>query len=180
VGPENGPLSLMSTIGELLRRKISGSGLENREYDRGDPSLWRRGTLYPQQSALTSPTSGDRSVRIVRSRTQATQFSFSLVLHRLKACYPVSCVICIFRYSGASHPGISPPVNYELRTEVREVWFICRSALNLRCATSKGVTSVVTENISPRYNYVITGRQRRRVQLGLVRGLSLALLKGEG
>jgi hypothetical protein len=32
VGLERGPLSLMSTIDELLGRKSSGSGLESREY----------------------------------------------------------------------------------------------------------------------------------------------------
>jgi hypothetical protein len=32
VGLERGPLSLVSTIGELLRRKSSGSSVENREY----------------------------------------------------------------------------------------------------------------------------------------------------
>jgi hypothetical protein len=35
--------------------------------------------LYPQTLALTSPTSGDRSVGIVRSQTQATEFGFFLV-----------------------------------------------------------------------------------------------------
>jgi hypothetical protein len=35
--------------------------------------------LYPQKLGLTSPTSGGRSVGIVRSRTKATEFS-SLVL----------------------------------------------------------------------------------------------------
>jgi hypothetical protein len=34
---ERGPLSLVSTTEELLGRKSSGSGLENREYDRRDP-----------------------------------------------------------------------------------------------------------------------------------------------
>jgi hypothetical protein len=38
VGLERGPLSLVSTIEELLGRKISGSGLEIREYGRRDPS----------------------------------------------------------------------------------------------------------------------------------------------
>jgi hypothetical protein len=33
-----------------------------------------RGTLYPQKFSLTSPTSGGRSVCIVHSRTQATEF----------------------------------------------------------------------------------------------------------
>jgi hypothetical protein len=35
---ERGPLSLVSTIEELLGRKSSGSGLESREYGRRDPS----------------------------------------------------------------------------------------------------------------------------------------------
>jgi hypothetical protein len=67
----------MSTIGELLGRKSSGSGLENREYGRMDPSCWPRGILYPQKLALTSPTGGGRSVGTVRSQTQATEFSFT-------------------------------------------------------------------------------------------------------
>jgi hypothetical protein len=59
---ERGPLSLVSTIEELLGREISGSGLECREYGRKDPSRCPRGTLYPQMLALASPTSGGRSV----------------------------------------------------------------------------------------------------------------------
>jgi hypothetical protein len=35
---ERGPLSLVSATEELLGRKSSGSGLENREYGRRDPS----------------------------------------------------------------------------------------------------------------------------------------------
>jgi hypothetical protein len=37
MGLERGPLSHVSTNEELLRRKSSGSGLENREYGLGDP-----------------------------------------------------------------------------------------------------------------------------------------------
>jgi len=40
--------------------------------------------LYPQKLALTSPTGGGRSVGMVRSRTKATEFSFSLVLVRTR------------------------------------------------------------------------------------------------
>jgi hypothetical protein len=54
--------------------KRSGSCLENRLYGRRDPSRWPRGTLYPQKLAITSTTSGDRSVGIVRLRTQTTEF----------------------------------------------------------------------------------------------------------
>jgi hypothetical protein len=73
---EWGPLSLVSTFEELVERKSSGSGLESREYGRRDPLRRSLGTLYPQKLALTSPTSSSRSVGIVRSRTQATEFSF--------------------------------------------------------------------------------------------------------
>jgi hypothetical protein len=58
VGLERGPLSLASTIEELLKRKSSGSDLVRLEYGRRDPSHWPRGTLYPQKFTLTSPPSG--------------------------------------------------------------------------------------------------------------------------
>jgi hypothetical protein len=58
--------------------KSSGSCLENREYGCRDPSRWPRGTLYPQKLAITSLTSGGRSVGIVRSRTQTMEFLFFL------------------------------------------------------------------------------------------------------
>jgi hypothetical protein len=76
VGLERGQLSLVNTIEELLERKSSGSGLENRDYGRRDSSRWPHGTLYLQKLALTSLTSGGRLVGIVRSRTQATEFKF--------------------------------------------------------------------------------------------------------
>jgi hypothetical protein len=66
----------VNTIEELLGRKSSGSGLESREYGRMDPPRWPHGTLYPQKLTLTSPTSGGRSVGIVRSRTQATELRY--------------------------------------------------------------------------------------------------------
>jgi hypothetical protein len=75
VALERNPLSLVSTNEELLGRKSSGSGLKSREYGGRDLSRWPRGTLYQQKLVLTSPTSGGRYVGIVRSRTQATEFS---------------------------------------------------------------------------------------------------------
>jgi hypothetical protein len=73
VGLERGPFSLVSTIEELLGRKSSGFGLENRAYGRrGSAALTTRHPLYPQKLALTSPTNGGRSVGVVRSRIQAT------------------------------------------------------------------------------------------------------------
>jgi hypothetical protein len=73
VGLERGPLSLVSIFEELFGRNSRGSGLENREYGNGDQLCLTRDTLYPQQLALTSATSGGSSVGIVRLRTKATE-----------------------------------------------------------------------------------------------------------
>jgi hypothetical protein len=45
VGLERGPLSLVSTTEELLERKSSGSGLENRKYGHRDPPRRPRDTF---------------------------------------------------------------------------------------------------------------------------------------
>jgi hypothetical protein len=74
VGLERGPLSLVNTIEELLEKNSSRSGLENRDYGRRDPSRWQRDSLYPQNMALTSLPSGGRSVGLVRSQTEVTEF----------------------------------------------------------------------------------------------------------
>jgi hypothetical protein len=79
MGLDWGPLSLMSTIEELLWRKSSGSSLENPEYGRRDPLFWPCNTLYPQKLALISPTNSGHSVVIVLSRTKATEFMFTEV-----------------------------------------------------------------------------------------------------
>jgi hypothetical protein len=78
VGLERGPLSLVSTIEELLGRKGSGSGKESREYGSRNPSRSPRNILYPQMLSLTSPKIGVRLDGIGRSRTQATEFSLVL------------------------------------------------------------------------------------------------------
>jgi hypothetical protein len=77
---ERGPLILVSITEELLEWKRSGSGQENRINDRGegDPLRWPRDTLYPQKVG-TTPTSGGRSVGIVRLRTKGHGVKFSLV-----------------------------------------------------------------------------------------------------
>jgi hypothetical protein len=51
-------------------------GLESREYGRRDLSRWPCDTLNPQKLALTSLTSGGRSVRMGLSRTLATELSW--------------------------------------------------------------------------------------------------------
>jgi hypothetical protein len=79
VGLERGPLSLGSTIEELLgRKKNSGSGLERREHGRRDPSRWPCDIVYPQKLALTSLTNVDRSVCIVRSLDEASDLFFDI------------------------------------------------------------------------------------------------------
>jgi hypothetical protein len=75
VGLERGPFSLVSATEELLGINCNGSCLEIRGCGRGNPYRCPRGTLYPHKLALTSPTSGDRSIGIIRSRTKATVFS---------------------------------------------------------------------------------------------------------
>jgi hypothetical protein len=95
MGLERGPLSLVSTIEELVERKSSGSGLKNRDYGRRHSSRWPHSTLYPQKFTLASPTSGGRSVGIVRSRTQAPEFvlfvamnvSGSFARNRVSRCW---------------------------------------------------------------------------------------------
>jgi hypothetical protein len=54
------------------------SGIEIQEYGSRDPSGWPRGALCPQNLALYSPTNDGSSVGIVHSRTQTTEFTFSL------------------------------------------------------------------------------------------------------
>jgi hypothetical protein len=69
VGLERDSLSLVSTAEELFERKSNGSGLENREYACGIRCADYTKPFYLQKSAVTSSTSGGRSVGIVRSRT---------------------------------------------------------------------------------------------------------------
>jgi hypothetical protein len=76
VGLERGPLSLVSTIEELLDRKVAAL-VQKTE----NTAVWIRhadheGNRYPQKLAITSPTSGGLSVGIVRSLTQTLEFSF--------------------------------------------------------------------------------------------------------
>jgi hypothetical protein len=76
---ERGLLSLVSKSKELLERNSSCFGIERREYGRKYPSHWPRVNLYMWKLVLTSPTSGGRSVSIVRLQTQATEFFFHIL-----------------------------------------------------------------------------------------------------
>jgi hypothetical protein len=81
VGLEQGPLSLVSIVEELLVRSSSISGLENRDYGhRGSATLTTGTPLYPQKLALTVPASGSRSVGIVRSQIRPWSLLFCLLV----------------------------------------------------------------------------------------------------
>jgi hypothetical protein len=81
VGLEWGPLSLMSTIEELLGRNSSGSGPEIREYGRRVRHADHVASSIRKKFALTSLTSGGRSVGIVRLRTEATEFLWPISMY---------------------------------------------------------------------------------------------------
>jgi hypothetical protein len=75
MGLERGPLSLMNTVEKLLERKRNGSGLETRDYGRrGSVTLT---TWHPLSASVGTNFAhwGGRSVGIVRSLIQATEFS---------------------------------------------------------------------------------------------------------
>jgi hypothetical protein len=61
-------------------KESSGSGLETEMNGRGDPLRWPRDILYPLKWAITSPTSGGRSVGIVRWRIKALEFFFVFLM----------------------------------------------------------------------------------------------------
>jgi hypothetical protein len=78
VGLERGPLSLVSTTEELLGRNCSGSSLENQDYCRWDPPRWPHDTPLSAKVGTNFSYNSCRSVGIVRSRTQATEFFYYL------------------------------------------------------------------------------------------------------
>jgi hypothetical protein len=95
---EGGPLSLVSTVEELLGRNSSGSSLEIREYSCGDPLHWPCDTLYPQKLTLLSPTSGSHLVGIVCLQTKAMEFF--LYQHKLPvAAAARSKALTVFAHS---------------------------------------------------------------------------------
>jgi hypothetical protein len=67
VGQERCPLSLVSTIEELLERKSSGCGRENGDYGvKGSSALTTRHRSVRKKLALTPPASDGRSLGIAR------------------------------------------------------------------------------------------------------------------
>jgi hypothetical protein len=78
LGLERSPLSLVSTIEELLGRNSSGSSLEIWDYGRRDPLSWPCNTFYPEKLALTSQAIGGSSIGTVCSQTKAMEFSIGV------------------------------------------------------------------------------------------------------
>jgi hypothetical protein len=62
-----------------LNEKVAAPVLKTEINGRGDPLRWPRDALYPQKLALTSPTSGGRSVGIVRLRTTSHGVLFNVL-----------------------------------------------------------------------------------------------------
>jgi hypothetical protein len=74
MGLERGPLSLVSTIEELLERKISGADLKSENTGAGTRHADHVAPSIRKKLALASTTSDGRSVGIAYSRTQVTDF----------------------------------------------------------------------------------------------------------
>jgi hypothetical protein len=68
----------MRIIEELLERKVAALVYKTEINGRGNSLHWPRDTLRPLKLALTSPTSGGRSVGIVRWRTKVPEFFSSV------------------------------------------------------------------------------------------------------
>jgi hypothetical protein len=132
VGLERGSLSLVSTI----ESKNSGSGLEIWEYGRREAPR-----VYPQKLALSSSTSGGRSVGKVRSRTQATEFRF-LVLYT--GSTDSLCRVTYFNSSWdlfASQRAVKN--RKQTLTNKKKMRFKSRNILSIRCHTAVYLSAAI-------------------------------------
>jgi hypothetical protein len=77
---ERGPLSLVSTTEELLDRKVTAPVWKTKNTAVGIRHADHVAPSIREKLAITSPTSGSRSVGIVRSRTQTVEFFRVLAL----------------------------------------------------------------------------------------------------
>jgi hypothetical protein len=78
----------VGTIEKILERKISGSGLENREYVRRGPAALTKATTPSIRNIwfYLRRQDGGQSVGIVLSRTKSTELVYALV-----EAYGVTC-----------------------------------------------------------------------------------------
>jgi hypothetical protein len=91
VGLERGPLSLVRITEELIEWNSSGSGLENRVQRSWESVALTTRHPLSAKLALTSPTSGGRSVGIVHLKTKSRGvFHFLAVkMNSSETCYCV-------------------------------------------------------------------------------------------
>jgi hypothetical protein len=107
VGLERGPVSLVSTIEELLERKSSGSGIENRDYGRrGSAALTTRYTSIRKSWQLLR-----RQAAVARS----VQFITIIIIIIIKA-------ISIVRHIRAQHNwALLESISYHIHTNIHLV-----------------------------------------------------------
>jgi hypothetical protein len=94
VGLEQHPLSLMSTIEELLGKKCSGSSLESENAVVGICRVDHSTSSARKMLVVTLLTSGSRSVSMVHSQTEVTEFVWYWI-SPYQSCMLLSlCVFC--------------------------------------------------------------------------------------
>jgi hypothetical protein len=79
----------VSTTEQLLDRKVAAPVYKTENTVAGIHHTDHVAPSFPKKLAITSPTSGGRSVGIIRSRTEATEFS--LVLERYEMNLHMLC-----------------------------------------------------------------------------------------
>jgi hypothetical protein len=116
-GSGTGPLSLVNTIEELLRRRSSGSDLENRVYGFRDPLCCPRNTVYPQKFAYKR-----RFVCFVLMNDTKI-WQQSLLIHLLHSALGRGAINITTKQSGLE-PGVRVPPGGKRKhlTEPLEPW----------------------------------------------------------
>jgi hypothetical protein len=125
MGVDRDPLGRVRTTDVLLEWKNCVSDLENRDYGRGDSLRWPRDTLSPQKLALTSPTCGDGSEGIVRSRDQSMAF----------VCLFACLLVCLFVEEGVKDAMHS--VRWEGFDDLTESWNIVTHVIQVTYSLQK-------------------------------------------
>jgi hypothetical protein len=69
--------------------------------------------LYPQKLALTLPTSGGRSVGIVRSRIKSKELSYVYQWY-IQICWACRTRTVKFAYTGYEEPGLVEQMNFTI------------------------------------------------------------------
>jgi hypothetical protein len=102
MGLERGPLGLVSTTDELLRRKVAAPVYKTENTAVGIRHADHVATSTLKKLAITSPTSGGRSVSIVRSRTQTMEFSFGIETWKYSLVVILTAVLTADNFSNCN------------------------------------------------------------------------------